>query len=561
MRWIELTGAALGLAGCVVVASAASAQGFVREPEDEYLAIPKTPLYRAFLPPEKDLSPRFPTPGNQGQQGSCTAWAVGYALRSYYEGLRQGWDINDKTHQVSPASIYNRLNQDRGNCHTGTAISDALKLLKASGAVDLNNFPYSPNVCTQMPAVESQSSNLWRIADWRRVDMKRPDDIKGEIARENPVVFGMDVSKSLQELRSENIYDDTASERDGGHAMVIVGYSDSRQAFKVMNSWGTDWADDGFGWVSYRAVSMLSDRGFVMSVPPKPVEVPIAVVTPPPVPQPNIVPPPIVQPTPQPAPQPAPQPVVTPVTPVVAVDPPPLPPPPQPPAPPPPPNETPRERLTRTLAGLSCARVTVAPTSGPVTQLSGFVASAEDRAKLAAALGPQGERITDALTIHPWPQCEALITFEDAFSKPRGLAVQVQGGAPATLTAGSKLVVEVTTPDYPTYLYVTYLQASGDAVHLAQPTGLVPKALPPNTKVTLGAAPGGPTYRIGPPFGGEMIVAVASASPLFSGPRPPSEIERDYLTAFRLAFLEKPKPGVPPRIAGAAATTLTTRAP
>jgi hypothetical protein len=534
MGRMGLTGAALGFAGALLAATAASAQGFVREPEDEYLAIAKTPLYRAFLPAEVDLSHRFPEPGSQGQQGSCTAWAVGYALRSYYEGMRQGWDVNDKTHQVSPASIYNRLNQGRGNCSTGTAISDALKLLKNTGAVDLNNFPYSPNTCSQVPMIETQSSNLWRIADWRRVDMKRPDDIKGELARENPVVFGMDVSKSLQDLRSENIYDDTDSARDGGHAMVIVGYSDARQAFKVMNSWGTDWADDGFGWISYRAVTSLSDRGFVMSIPPKPADVPIAVVTPPPAPVPPLQ---------------------------VVVDPPPLPPPPQPPAPPPPPNETPRQRVERILADMSCKRVNVTPASGPVAALSGFVASAEDRARLASALGPDGARIAAALQIHPWPQCEALLTFEDAFSKPRGLAVQVQGGSPATLSGGSRLVVEVTTPDYPTYLYVTYLQASGDAVHLAQPQGLVPKAFPPNTKVTLGAAPGGPTYRIGLPFGGEMIVAVASASPLFAAPRPPSEIERDYLTAFRLAFLEKPKPGVPPRIAGAAATTLTTRAP
>src|ERR1700742_1399076 len=101
------------------MAHPAAAQVSVREPESEYLSFPKEPVYRAYLPAEKDLSARFPAVGDQGPQGSCTAWAVGYALRSYYEGLRQGWDVADKAHQVSPASIYNRLNQDHGNCHTG----------------------------------------------------------------------------------------------------------------------------------------------------------------------------------------------------------------------------------------------------------------------------------------------------------------------------------------------------------------------------------------------------------------------------------------------------------
>ncbi|MBF0562866.1 MAG: hypothetical protein HQL37_12800 [Alphaproteobacteria bacterium] len=120
-------------------------------------------------------------------------------------------------------------------------------------------------------------------------------------------------------------------------------------------------------------------------------------------------------------------------------------------------------------------------------------------------------------------------------------------------------MVDVNTPSYPSYLYVTYLQSGGDAVHLAQPQGLVPKALPPNTRVTLGVPPG-PVFRIGPPFGPEMIIAIAAASPLFKEPRPLSEIERDYLTAFRLAFLETPKPGMPPRVVRAAFTTLSTQA-
>lgn len=30
-----------------------------------------------------DLSSKFPGPGSQGDQGSCTAWAVGYALKSF----------------------------------------------------------------------------------------------------------------------------------------------------------------------------------------------------------------------------------------------------------------------------------------------------------------------------------------------------------------------------------------------------------------------------------------------------------------------------------------------
>ncbi|MCC6807789.1 MAG: C1 family peptidase [Deltaproteobacteria bacterium] len=40
-----------------------------------------------------------------------------------------------------------------------------------------------------------------------------------------------------------------------GHAMLIIGYDDAKQAFRVKNSWGTGFADDGYVWFSYQWVT------------------------------------------------------------------------------------------------------------------------------------------------------------------------------------------------------------------------------------------------------------------------------------------------------------------
>ncbi|MBK8658426.1 MAG: hypothetical protein IPN22_06025 [Bacteroidetes bacterium] len=37
-----------------------------------------------------------------------------------------------------------------------------------------------------------------------------------------------------------------------GHAIVLVGYNDSLQAFKFMNSAGDTWGDQGYGWIRYQ---------------------------------------------------------------------------------------------------------------------------------------------------------------------------------------------------------------------------------------------------------------------------------------------------------------------
>jgi C1A family cysteine protease len=36
-----------------------------------------------------------------------------------------------------------------------------------------------------------------------------------------------------------------------GHAILIVGWDDSRRAWRIRNSWGSGWCDGGYAWLSY----------------------------------------------------------------------------------------------------------------------------------------------------------------------------------------------------------------------------------------------------------------------------------------------------------------------
>jgi hypothetical protein len=580
------------------------AKGWVRDPPQKLATIPLLLRFRDYLPEEVDLSAKFPTPGDQGQQSSCTAWATGYAMRSYYEGRRRNWNFYSPRQIISPAYIYNRLHDFRGSCDTGTSISDALDLLKSDGAATLAAYPYLENDCTRpLPPELARGVSEFRISGWSAVDNKKLDDAKGQLARGNPVVFGMDVSDQFENLTGPVIYDDTTSPRTGGHAMVLVGYSERRQAFKVMNSWGTQWGDGGFGWVSYRAVRQLSDLMFVMEVPdyvppappPKPPAPPVVIAPPKPVPEPVVTPPAPKPPAPEPIvkPQPSPPaPVVTPPAPPVVVTPPapkpPVPgpivkPDPSPPAPPvvvappaptPPAPQPPRPVVTPPLATVqtqietrlrevACARIEGRINAGRVVALRGFAGSAHDLAKLRTdLLALPGVRKVEAnVTLYPWPQCEVFLNFADALKDRRGLAAGLRGASARTFTAGDTLSIQVVTPSYPSYLYVTYLQANGEAVNLYWPQGRFPKAFPPGSKVTFGGGAGGePVYRITPPLGYEIIVVVASASPLFQDEPPETATDREYLTSFRKSFLVQPKGGGGKRMVSAVAVPLRTQA-
>jgi hypothetical protein len=596
-KWAVLALAcAAALLGCDSAdAQVRRAKGWVREPSHLVATIPLMLRFRDFLPEEIDLSAQFPTPGDQGQQSSCTAWATGYAMRSYYEGRRRNWNFSSPGQIISPAYIYNRLHDFRGNCDTGTPISDALNLLKTAGAPTLSEYPYVETDCSRPANPEHvRNGSEFRISGWSAVDSKKPDDAKGQLSRGNPVVFGMDVSEQFENLTGSGIYDDTTSPRTGGHAMVLVGYSERRQAFKVMNSWGTRWGDGGFGWVSYRAVRQLSQLMFVMEVPnytpptppqPEPPVPPVVIAPPEPVPEPVVTPPapppapvvvtppaPVVVAPPAPTP-PVPEPVVTPPAPVVVAPPAPTPPVPGPivkpaPVPPPRPVVTPpvaavQVQIEARLREVACARLEGRINANRVVQLRGFAGSANDLARLRTDLLalPGVRKIEANVTLYPWPQCEVFLNFADALKDRRGLAVSLRGTSARTLIAGDSLSLQVVTPSYPSYLYVTYLQASGEAANLYWPQGSFPRAFPPRSKVVFGGGAGGePIYRITPPLGDEIIVVVASASPLFQDELPETATDREYLTSFRKAFLVQPKGGGGQRTVSAIAVPLRTQA-
>jgi len=50
------------------------------------------------------------------------------------------------------------------------------------------------------------------------------------------------------------------------HSVLLVGYDDTKNQFKFMNSWGADWGDDGFGYLPYNSFEAAWDEGWFMDL-------------------------------------------------------------------------------------------------------------------------------------------------------------------------------------------------------------------------------------------------------------------------------------------------------
>jgi len=232
---------------------------------EEYRDIPlASAKLRGVLPPSVDLSPSFPRPGDQGAQGSCVGWAVAYGLKGYLEKKERGWAGAKSNQLFSPSYIYNQIN---GGEDEGSSIAEALDLLMREGVATLAAFPYDPSDFQTQPSPRvKDGSREFAIASFRRLTTKDlAAQVRNHLADGFPVIIGMKVGEPFMIHRGDGVFSAPGSDpMEGGHAMCTVGYDDERGAFRLINSWGTQWGNGGYGWVSYDTFTRKVQQAFVV---------------------------------------------------------------------------------------------------------------------------------------------------------------------------------------------------------------------------------------------------------------------------------------------------------
>ncbi len=438
-------------------------------------------------------------------------------------------DIARPANLPSPNYIYHLARQK--GCDDGTSVGRVVDVLK-QGSLSLAEYPFK-DICVPPPPPELVArAHDFRVRGLKRVDLNQNDDVKGQLAQLNPVLIRFSVSTAFHRLRGSGTFTEPAppagDSHTGWHFMTLVGYDERRQAFRLINSGGKGWGDHGYAWIGYDLLRSRIQGTYVLDVG---------------------------QSAPQPAPPPQTSEVVPP-RPPIAPAPVPVPPTPAPVAPAPAPVG-PVPQLAD-LTTLACGRVNV-EARGNQSVLSGYVATEDDLSLVKSIAAKVPQTSLGTVILAPWPQCEALQTLE----KPLGVADRptIDIGPKSELHSGDELRIQVRSPAQISYLYVSYIQADGSVVHLVQPNGLLPQPTLPRQTLVFGTGEEGKQkFTIGPPFGREMILAIASRSPLFDHELPAHQTEREYLSDLRRALVYKPAPDMPDRELAAAITALQTSA-
>ncbi len=223
---------------------------YIFEAEPRFFAI-------GAIPAQVDLRNWASPVRDQGQQGSCTGFAI-TALREFLEikhGTPSPWV------ELSPAFEYYQERQLEGSvddCQAGAMIRDGLKVLKNTGVCPEADDLYSDQDCPEPSSQANDDASQFRISTYHRIATL--GGLKQALAGGNGCVLGIWVYESFESPQAGHIPMPQPSEqRLGGHALFCCGYRDDTQYdgggyLIVKNSWSTDFGDQGYVYIPYAYV-------------------------------------------------------------------------------------------------------------------------------------------------------------------------------------------------------------------------------------------------------------------------------------------------------------------
>jgi len=213
-----------------------------------------------------------PFPKDQGDCETCVGWACAYGdlttMWAIENGITDRRKITDNA--FDPLYLYYGVAK---TCKDGADITKAMYFIRNNGVPLVKEINGPVNGPVKVPA-----STLRRISYFQKPFDLNSDGVntiqatKFSLSASRPVVIVGMVDNNFYNLKKPNVtwvpLKGKASRE--AHALLVIGYDDSKQRFEIMNSWGPGWGNDGYFYISYDdyaymvryAYSMVPNPGY-----------------------------------------------------------------------------------------------------------------------------------------------------------------------------------------------------------------------------------------------------------------------------------------------------------
>jgi hypothetical protein len=225
------------------------------------------------VPASVDLRQWAVTPGNQGQVGSCVTWAIDYGMLGWYSRFsgRAGQPF-------APMYTYTQINGGNDNGSDPTAALNIAVTQGSDTRADYTQGDYDWR--TKPTPAEHANAAHYKIKGYDNLFMSANQAgsaaaLKRALASNHPVAIVMAVRHGFDVLDSNpaSVDSDFSSTIRGYHEVLALGYDSA--GLINQNSWGTGWANGGFGRLSWSVVQhdvweAQTIQGFATPPPPPP---------------------------------------------------------------------------------------------------------------------------------------------------------------------------------------------------------------------------------------------------------------------------------------------------
>jgi len=199
---------------------------------------------------------------DQGQLGSCTANALCYSFI-----------LNDPTYKPSRLFLYYNVRMLDNNIPNddGSTLTQGINALIRYGVCSESNWPYIIPKFAIKPTNVSYTEGLkHQVISASRV-LQTLDSLKGCLISGKPFVVGIYVYESFMSntvSRTGNVPLPNVNTEQllGGHAIICIGYNDTRKVWIMKNSWGPNWGDNGYFYLPFSYLLNTSLSGDVWKI-------------------------------------------------------------------------------------------------------------------------------------------------------------------------------------------------------------------------------------------------------------------------------------------------------